>query len=105
MSSLFANRWALGVFWALTSALLSLPAFHFTTRQIEYTTKEYLYDKGMDYTYALQNKIHDKQVWLNSAANSLKLGPVTITEFFQKTLALNSEITRIEIQTSIARHF
>lgn len=103
MSSLFANRWALGFFWALTSALLSLPAFHFTTRQIEYTTKEYLYDKGMDYTYALQNKIHDKQVWLNSAANSLKLGPVPITEFFQKTLALNSEIIRIEIQDKYGR--
>jgi len=103
LSSLFANRWALGFFWALTSALLSLPAFHFTTRQIEYTTKEYLYDKGMDYTYALQNKIHDKQVWLNSAANSLKLGPVPITEFFQKTLALNSEITRIEIQDKYGR--
>jgi len=103
VSSLFANRWALGFFWALTSALLSLPAFHFTTRQIEYTTKEYLYDKGMDYTYALQNKIHDKQVWLNSAANSLKSGPVPVAEFFQKTLALNSEITRIEIQDKYGR--
>ena len=103
MSSLFANRWALGIFWAMTSAMLSWPAFYFTTRQIEYTTKEYLYDKGMDYTFALQNKIHDKQVWLNSAANSLKLGPVPIAEFFKKTLALNSEITRIEIQDKYGR--
>ena len=52
----------MGIFWAMTSAMLSWPAFYFTTRQIEYTTKEYLYDKGMDYTFALQNKIHDKQV-------------------------------------------
>ena len=103
MSSLFANRWALGIFWAMTSALLSWPAYNFTTRQIEYTTKEYLYDKGMDYTFALQNKIHDKQVWLSSAANSLKFGPVPIAEFFKKTLALNSEITRIEIQDKYGR--
>jgi signal transduction histidine kinase len=103
LSSLFANRWALGIFWAMTSALLSWPAYNFTTRQIEYTTKEYLYDKGMDYTFALQNKIHDKQVWLSSAANSLKFGPVPIAEFFKKTLALNSEITRIEIQDKYGR--
>jgi len=95
---LFANRWALGFFWVFTSALLTWPAFHYTTRQIEFTTKEYLYDKGMEYTFALQNKIHEKQVWLNSAAISLKVGPVPIQAFFKKTLALNPEISRIEIQ-------
>lgn len=82
----------------MASALLCWPSYYFTTRQIEYASKEYLYDKGMDYTFALQNKIHEKQVWLNSAANSLKFGPVPIAEFFSKTLALNPEISQIEIQ-------
>jgi signal transduction histidine kinase len=98
LNRLFANRWALGIFWALASALLTWPTYYFTTRQIEYASKEYLYDKGMEYTFALQNKIHEKQVWLNSAANSLKFGPVPIAEFFSKTLALNPEISQIEIQ-------
>lgn len=77
---------------------MSWPTYYFTTRQIEYASKEYLYDKGMEYTFALQNKIHEKQVWLNSAANSLKFGPIPIAEFFSKTLALNPEINQIEIQ-------
>lgn len=98
MNRLFNNRWTLGIVWALASALLSWPAFYFAARQIEYTTKEYLYEKGMDYTFALQNKIHDKQVLLNSAANSLKFGSAPLEEFLKKIFALNAEITRVEIQ-------
>lgn len=52
----------------------------------------------MDYTFALQSKIHDKQVWLSSAANSLKYGPAPIAEFLKKVLALNPDITKVQIQ-------
>ncbi len=98
MKRLFTNRWALFVFWVIATSLFTWPAYIFTLRQIEVSAKDYLYEKGMDYTFSLQNKIHDKHVWLSSAANSLKFQPASVAQFLSKTIALNPEITQIQIQ-------
>ena len=67
-------------------------------QQMEYATKENLHDKGLEYTQSLQTKLYEKQNWLASAANRLKVGPEPIAEFLKKTIAANNDILQIEIQ-------
>ena len=98
MNRLFSNKWLLGGVWLALSLLVSVPSHQIALQQLEFSTKENLLEKGMDYTQSLQSKLYEKQNWLASAANRLKIGPVPISEFLKKTIAANDDLLQVEIQ-------